>query len=307
MKKTYKKAVLEAMEGSGTINNETLTNEDIQHLPAVVQKYIIYTGSVGKAKVWNFRAVFTGGIRSKSSEDFMPLRSEQYNFMDNPTRLFYIVAKKKGIPAKGIHLYKDETAIMLVKILGLFTVVNAKGKEMNQGETVTVFNDMCFMAPASLIDRNIEWTEIDSLTVDAKFTIAVKAKLFFKRGAGRDGKIYKNYPWLTPVTGYTDINGYRLPSGDEDLCYGEFNLVSIEYNISRACYPLRSLLKRRPVRVGTLRALLDHFFHHKGHKGIAQRAQRTLRLRSGTTQKEGVRREVCSLYLSCFGNRKFGK
>jgi hypothetical protein len=254
MKKTYKKAVLEALEGSGTINIEFLTNEDIQHLPAVVQKYIIYTGSVGKAKVWNFRAVFTGGIRSKSSEDFMPLRSEQYNFMDNPTRLFYIVAKKKGIPAKGIHLYKDETAIMLVKILGLFTVVNAKGKEMNQGETVTLFNDMCFMAPASLIDRNIEWTEIDSLTVDAKFTngnIAVNAKLFFNekgelvdflsndRFETTDGKIYKNYPWLTPVTGYTDINGYRLPSGakliykhpDEDLCYGEFNLVSIEYNI----------------------------------------------------------------------------
>jgi len=53
-----------------------------------------------------------------------------------------------------------------------------------------------------------------------------------------NGKTYNNYPWLTPVTGYTNINGYRLPSGakliykhpDEDLVYGEFTLRSIEYN-----------------------------------------------------------------------------
>ncbi|MBE0677966.1 MAG: hypothetical protein IH592_04295 [Bacteroidales bacterium] len=253
MKRTYKKAVLEALDRAGITDRETLTGEDIQHLPAIVQKYLHYTGSIGKEKVSNFRAEFTGGIRSKSSEEFMPLKSVQYNFIGNPTRLFYIVAKKKGIPAKGIHLYRDQKAIMLVKILGLFTVVDAKGKEMNQGETVTLFNDMCFMAPATLIDRNIEWREIDAMTVDAKFTngnISIGATLYFNeegelvnflsndRFETTDGKTYSNYPWLTPVTGYTNVNGYRLPSGakliykhpDEDLCYGEFALKSIEYN-----------------------------------------------------------------------------
>lgn len=253
MKKTYKKAVLEALERTKTVKNEMLTQEDIQHLPAVVQKYIHYSGSIGKEKISNFRAEFTGGIRSKSTEAFMPLKSVQYNFTDKPTRLFYIVAKKSGIPAIGIHMYKEQTAIMLIKILGLFTVVDAKGKEMNQGETVTLFNDMCFMAPASLIDRKIEWKEIDHKTVDAKFTngnISISATLFFNeegklvnflsndRFEIADGKTYRNYPWLTPVTVYTNINGYNLPSSakliykhpDEDLCYGEFNLTSIEYN-----------------------------------------------------------------------------
>jgi len=253
MKKTFKKAVLESLERTKTIKNETLTEKDLQHLPAIVQKYIHCSGSVGKEKVLNFRAEFTGGIRSKSSEDFMPLKSVQYNFTDQPTRLFYIAAKKKGIPAKGIHIYKDQTAIMLIKILGLFTVVNARGKEMDQGETVTLFNDMCFMAPATLIDRNIEWKETNNLTVDAKFSngnITVNATLFFNeegmlvnflsndRFETIDGKTYLNYPWITPVTDYTNINGYRLPSAaklifrhpDEDLCYGEFNLKSIGYN-----------------------------------------------------------------------------
>jgi hypothetical protein len=253
MKKTYKKAVLEALERTRTVKNEILISEDIKHLPAIVQKYIHYTGSIGKEKVLNFRAEFAGGIRSKSTEEFMSLRSVQYNFTDQPSRFFYIVAKKKGIPAKGIHLYRDQTAIMLIKLFGLFTVVNARGREMDQGETVTLFNDMCFMAPATLIDRNIRWTEIDSLTVSAKFTngnITVGATLYFNeegrlinflsndRFETADGKTYMNYPWITPVTGYTEINGYRLPSGadliykhpDEDLCYGKFSLLNIEYN-----------------------------------------------------------------------------
>ena len=253
MKKIYKKAVLEALERSKGQVNEILTEADIQHLPAIVKKYLQYSGAIGKEKVVNFRAEFAGKIRSSSKDEFMPLKSVQYNFTDKPTRLFYIVARKRGIPAKGIHIYKDQTAIMLIKIFGLFTVADAKGKEMNQGETVTLFNDMCFMAPASLIDRNIEWHEIDSVSVNAKFTngnITIGATLFFNekgqlvdfisndRFETVDGKTYMNYPWSTPVTGYCDINDYRLPSGakliykhpDEDFCYGEFNLVNIEYN-----------------------------------------------------------------------------
>ena len=253
MKKTYKKAVLKALERTRTIKSEILLESDIKHLPAVVQKYLHYTGAVGKEKVLSFRAEFKGGIRSKSTEEYMPLKSVQYNFTDRPTRLFYIVAKKKGIPAIGLHIYRDQTATMLVKILGLFTVADARGKEMDQGETVTFFNDMCFMAPSTLIDRNIEWNEVDEKTINAKFTngnITVTSTLFFNdegelvdflsndRFETTDGKTYANFPWLTPVTGYMNINGFRLPSGakliykhpDEDLCYGEFNLVSMEYN-----------------------------------------------------------------------------
>lgn len=253
MKKRYRKAVLDALERTKGLGNQVLTEADIQHLPDVVRKYIRYTGAVGKEKVINFRAEFKGGIRSNPSDEYMALKSVQYNFMDEPTRLFYIVARKKGIPAKGIHIYRDRKAIMLIKILGLFTVADAKGKEMDQGETVTLFNDMCFMAPASLIDRNIEWEETDNLTVKSRYTngdISISATLYFNqkgelinfisndRFETTDGKTYVNNPWETPVTGYTDINGYRLPSGarliykrpGEDFCYGEFSLVSIEYN-----------------------------------------------------------------------------
>jgi len=252
MKRVYKKEVTAKLEQTKNAKSDIFTKNDMAHLPEIVQKYLHYTGVVGKEKVWNFRAEFKGGIRGKSSESFMKMKSVQYNFMDNPTRLFYIVAKKMGIPAKGVHIYKNGTAIMKIKMLGLFTVVDAKGLEMNQGETVTIFNDMCVMAPASLIDKNIEWQVIDSLTVKAKYTngnISITATLYFDKD-GRlinfisndrfeyaDGK-FTSYPWETPISKYTTINGYNLPSKakliykhpDENLVYGEFELVNIVYN-----------------------------------------------------------------------------
>ena len=253
MKKEYRRAVLKALESTKEQKAGIVTETDIKHLPEAVQRYLRLTGVIGKEKIINFRAEFSGGIRSGPDEKFMSLRSVQYNFMEDPTRIFHIVAKKMGIPAMGNHIYRDQKAIMLIKILGLFTVSDAKGWQMDQGETVTVFNDMCFMAPASLIDKRIEWKEIDAESISARFTnggISVTATLFFNlkgelmdfisndRFETTDGKSYYNYPWSTPVLSYMDINGYHLPSRakliykhpDEDFCYGEFRLVSLEYN-----------------------------------------------------------------------------
>ena len=235
-------------------HEEQLSEADIVHLPAPVQKYLRYSGSMGKPKVGNFKAVFRGGIRFKPGEDYMPLSSIQYNFMAKPARLFYILAKKNGLPAVGLHYYQDEHATFQIKLLGLFNVVDARGKKMDQGETVTVFNDMCFIAPATLIDRRITWEAVDDRTAKAVYgngDIAIRATLFFNEKGElvnfvsddrfeTDGKSYKSYPWSTPVTGYRDINGYRLPAGarliysrpDGEFCYGEFQLEELQYNVT---------------------------------------------------------------------------
>jgi hypothetical protein len=253
MKRTYKNEVKAGLERTDFKNIATLTKDDIQHLPPVVNKYLNYVGTVGKEKVLNVSIKFEGKIRSKPDDNWMNFTSEQYNFFDSPTRIFYITARKMGIPAVGLHLYKKEKATMVIKLAGIFKVADAKGFEMNQGETVTLFNDMCFMAPATLIDKNIQWEIADPLTVEAKYTngsITIGATLLFNddgelinfisndRFETADGKIYKNYPWSTPVKEYKNFKGIRIASKastiyhrpEEDFCYGEFKLKEIEYN-----------------------------------------------------------------------------
>jgi hypothetical protein len=235
---------------------EILTDEDLKDLPLPVKKYLIYTGAVGKEKIQNFKAVFRGGIKPSPDSDFLNFVSTQYNFIDEPARIFYIQSKLYSIPFDGLHVYVGPDAVMRIKIASLFQIVNAKGPEMNKSETVTLFNDMCLMAPATLIDKHIEWEIIDSLNVKARFTNqgnTVSAILSFNpkgelvdfsskdRYESADGKIFNNYEWTTPVAEYREIVGRRIAANAELLwhkptgkfCYGKFELVNIGYNLKK--------------------------------------------------------------------------
>jgi hypothetical protein len=103
-----------------------LTEEDIKDLPAPVRKYIISSGAVGKEKVQNFRAVFKGGIKLDPGSDFLDFSSVQYNFFDEPERLFFIRSEKFGIPFEGLHVYKGPDATMRIELASLFQIADAK-------------------------------------------------------------------------------------------------------------------------------------------------------------------------------------
>jgi hypothetical protein len=178
----------------------------------------------------------------------------QYSELNDTKRLYFMQMKMSGLPIVGLHKYADAKAVMLIKLAGLITVADGKGEEMNQGETVTVLNDMCMLAPASLIDERIQWESIDSLTVKATFTnndCKVSALLYFNdkgelinfvsddRYYSPTGKTYQKVRWSTPVKEYKDYNGIKLSSGGEavwsfpegDYCYAKVAINGIEYNV----------------------------------------------------------------------------
>jgi hypothetical protein len=166
----YKDEVSGFLESTYRTPSSLLTEEDLKPVPVPVQNYIRYSGAIGQPKVKNFKVVFKGQIRKNAQSDWMPFTSEQYNFMEAPTRLFFMKAKMKGLPVTGYHSFKNGMATMDIRLLSLFNVQYQSGREMSIAETVTFFNDMCCMAPATLIDKRIQWLETDSLMVRAKFT-----------------------------------------------------------------------------------------------------------------------------------------
>jgi hypothetical protein len=105
--------------------------------------------------VKNFKIEFTGQIRKDEQSEWMPFTSEQYNFLNTSTRLFFLKATMKHLPVAGLHSYKNGNAFMDIRLFSLFKVQYQSGKEMGIAETVTFFNDMCCMAPGSLIDPRI--------------------------------------------------------------------------------------------------------------------------------------------------------
>jgi len=244
----------EVKKGIGRFSSPSVvTEEDIRHLPPPVQRYLRYAGVVGKPRVRNFRAEFTGKIRRSMESGWMDFSSRQYNFFDEPKRVFYIESSLFGIPFDGLHLYADSQAVMQISVASLFRIVDARGDTMTRGETVTLFNDMCVMAPATLIDTTITWQPIDSLTARATFTnkgFVIGAVLCFNeqgelvdfssddRFMSADGITYKNYRWTTPMKDYGEFDGRRIATRAEliwhtpqgEYMYGKFELAEIRYN-----------------------------------------------------------------------------
>jgi hypothetical protein len=177
-----------------------------------------------------------------------------------------------GVPFEALHLYVGPSATMQVRVASLIDTVDARGPEMNQSETVTLFNDMCVLAPASLVDARVTWRELDERTVLASFTNAgntLTAELHFDaqgdlanfisndRYQSTDGKTYGKLPWSTPLTEYRDFGGQRLAAKgdavwkepDGDFVYARFELAEICYNVGAGRHRSRSHAVRKRARI----------------------------------------------------------
>jgi hypothetical protein len=185
----------------------------------------------------------------------MPLLAEQYNFLNDPARLFYLEASMFMVPVQGYHRYVGSSASMKVKAAALVPVVDASGSEMNEGETVTMFNDMCVMAPATLIDPAVQWEPVDQRCARATFTNAgqtIRAELSFNDAgeltnfssddryqASPDGTTMTRLRWSTPLRDYRQFGPVRLASGGEarwhdasgDFAYIELTVDEVRYNL----------------------------------------------------------------------------
>jgi hypothetical protein len=232
-----------------------VTDADLAHLPPPVQQYLRIVGVVGQPRVGNFRVRMHGRIRNGPQGGWMPLAAEQYSVVSPPARLFYLNASMFGIPVHGYHRYVGSSASMRVRAAALVTVASADGTEMTQSETVTLFNDMCIMAPATLIDRAIRWETGDTRIATARFTNAghtIRAELSFN-GAGEltnfvsddryqllpDGKTSRRLRWSTPIRGYRSFGTVRVASGGEgrwhepdgEYAYIELTIDDIRFNV----------------------------------------------------------------------------
>lgn len=246
---SFKKEAADLVKKNAANQALLLTNADIRHLPVPVQHYLQYAGVMNKPKVRYFCVIFEGEMREKG-KDFFPFCSVQYNFIDDPVRLFYMKGKMYGVNVPGYHRYVHARASMDIRLFGLIPVVKSSGPVMDTTETVTLFNDMCLLAPATLIDPRISWEPVDSLTVRAVFRnqgVRVSALLYFNaqgqlinfisqdRTAIAEGR---KLPFSTPVSRYAPVNGFQLMAEgsavweypDGPFEYGKFRLKSVNYN-----------------------------------------------------------------------------
>ncbi|TFH20471.1 MAG: hypothetical protein E4H05_02200 [Acidimicrobiales bacterium] len=228
------------------------TDADLGGLPEPVARYIRRSGAIGRPEIANYHARMHGRIRSGADATWMTFTGEQVNtFGAAPSRLFFIVAAMKGVPIDVFHSFIGADATMQAKALAVVTIVDQKGPEMVQSETVTILNDACVMAPFALIDPAFVWAPIDDRAAQVTFTrldVTVSATLHFddadqlidfvSEDRRRDSTPQR---WSTPIGRYRSLGDHwvmsygegrwHAPAPEGEFTYLEFELDDISYNV----------------------------------------------------------------------------
>jgi uncharacterized membrane protein YphA (DoxX/SURF4 family) len=244
-------AALSAAPPSGAVVGE----DDLAHLPQPVAGYVRASGAVGRPHVVGVRAAIGGRIRGGADQPWMSWTGAQVNtFGPSPSRVLFMDATMKGLPADVLHVYVGPAASMRVRLASLVGIVDARGPEMDKAETVTLLNDLCVLGPAALVDAPIEWTPIDDHHARATFTNAghrVSAVLTFndhhelvdfvsddRLRSSADGSTLTPQRWSTPIADYRSFAGRRIgalgrgrwhPEDGAAFDYLEFRVDGISY------------------------------------------------------------------------------
>ena len=244
--------------------SELVTDVDLAGLPGPVARYVRRSGALGQPRVVNFRAGIHGRIRAAADAPWMTFVGEQVNsYGRQPVRLFFIDATMSGLPVDVLHSFVGPAARMHVKLCSLVTMADVTGPEMNRGETVTLFNDLCLFAPAALVDAPIEWEPIDDHHVGAMFTNGaetIRAELCFDDDGDLidfvsddryrsidNGKRFVSQRWSTPVDRHRSFGSRRAfasgsgvwhaPEPEGDFAYLEIEIDAIAYNVTAGVAP----------------------------------------------------------------------
>ncbi len=234
----------------------TVGDAELPRLPEPVRRYLRATGALAVPAPASVRARWRGRIRGGPGEPWMELTAEQVNtFGASPSRLFLIDARRHGIPVDVYHRFVGAPATFRVRLASLLPLVRAGGPEMNRAETVTLFNDLCLLAPARLADPSIRWEAVDGTTARAAYTRGretIAAELRFDAAgmlvdfASNDryrsspsGKAFTRVRWSTPLRDPRAFGPLRLPSHGEarwhepdgsSFAYVELDLLDLAYD-----------------------------------------------------------------------------
>jgi hypothetical protein len=241
---------------------DLVTEADLASLPTSVAAYVRQSGALGQPRVLTLRARFHGRIRGGAAKPWMTFTGEQVNtYGPQPSRLFLMDAELFGLPVEVLHAFAAGAATMRVRALSLFTMVDASGPEMDRAETVTIFNDLCILAPAALVSAPVTWHVVDDHHVRGTYTYGatiVTAELSFnddnelvdffsddRTAVSTDGKTFTPQRWSTPMSGYREFGSCRLGTIGEghwhapkgEFAYLEYNLDEITYNAANLGQP----------------------------------------------------------------------
>lgn len=243
------------MEKQGKNDRRLITADMVDDLPAPVRRYMDYTGVVGTPWIDTVRLKQVGTFRLGRDRPWMPFTAEELYTTDPPSLLWNARFKIAGLPLiRAKDKYEAGKGHMFGKVAGLYTVFDARGKELDQATMIRYLNEIMWF-PTAFLGDNISWETVNDHSAQVTFSDhdkSVSAQMFFDA----DGRLvnfstmryreisgsYSLDPWSTPFLEYGELAGLKLPLRGKavwnldsgDLEYADLKITQVEYNYGTA-------------------------------------------------------------------------
>ena len=220
-------------------------------LPEPVQRYISFTGIMGKPWIKSVVLSQVGKFRRGLDQPWMPMIANQSYTISPPSFVWDASFKFMGLPLlRAKDEYRSGKGRMSGKLAALFTVFDVQGEKLNQGAMVRYLSEMIWF-PTAFLGENITWRSVDSHSADIQFFDvgkSVSGRWFFDDDgrpinftAMRYREIDGDFSldsWSTPITGYGVFEGLNIPTKGQavwnlqsgDLMYIDLKIEDIKYN-----------------------------------------------------------------------------
>lgn len=208
---------------------EKYSEDDIAHLPRVVQNYFRYCGYLGKSKLMHAEIIWTDVYHKRNKKsNWMKLNYYQFNSAYKPIRIVRIYAKLMGVISMDIaEEYIKDKGYWRMKLLKKINLIDVKGiPELNLTGLVTFLSEALIL-PTIAIAPYISWTEIDEFNAKAvlKYNNIEVGGIFTFNSMGEfvrfetvdrynseDGKKYEKCKWIGVCSDYSEREGIKFPT-----------------------------------------------------------------------------------------------
>jgi hypothetical protein len=244
-------ADIRRLEAEAATGGETVTAETVAALPAPVQRYLKWSGAIGKPIPALVRLEQRGRIRSAPDAAWMDLEAEEFYSTDPPAFVWRAwFPRRAAATVFGRDAYIGGEASIRMKMLGVAPVADLAGEELRAAGLMRYLNEMMWF-PAALAGGNIRWMAIDDSAV-ATITdrgISVTGTFFFdEQGRPVNFKALRYNTdtrrletWETPITEYGVFDGLNLPAKGKgvwkldggDFAYIELEITGVAYDEAR--------------------------------------------------------------------------
>ena len=228
-----------------------VTKDMLANLPVPVQRYMSFTGVLGKPWINSVVLKQVGTFRQGLDRPWMPMIAKQIYTISPSSFVWDARFKFMNMPLlRARDEYRLGQGRMYGKLAAIFTIFDIQGEKLDQGAMIRYLSEMIWF-PTAFLGENITWQAVDSHSSDVQFVDAgkrVSGRLFFDdvgRPTNFTAKRYREIDgdfsldaWSTPITGYGKLAGLNLPIKGQavwnlqsgDLMYVDLEIKEIKYN-----------------------------------------------------------------------------